>query len=79
MSEEQTNGRMADRRWNPGELGTLELEQLLQDVLADLWSDSFRREQLPAAQLRIFRRTVESALYCATGRELWVTTTRERG
>lgn len=66
--------------WEPGTLGTLELEQILMDALADLWRDAFRREQHPNAQLRLFRRTVESALYSATGREIWLSTERqERG
>lgn len=61
-------------RWEPGTLATVKLERILEDALADLWQDSYRREQTPQARLGIFRRKVELALYCATGQEIWLTT-----
>lgn len=61
-------------RWEPGTLTTIELERILTDALADLWQDSYRREQTPQARFSILRRKTELALYSATGQEIWLTT-----
>lgn len=57
--------------WETGTLSTFELEQILMDVLSDLWADCYRRDDRESkARLRDFRRKVELALYCATSHEL---------
>jgi len=72
-----TESSSSARRWTPGTLPTIELEQILTDVLSDLWNDAYRRDRTVGERVRQFRRTVETSLYCATGREIWLR--EERG
>lgn len=59
--------------WEPGDLSTWELRQILTDVLADLWGDAYRRgDRGDANQLDRFIPLVEDALYCSTGKRLRV-------
>lgn len=72
MTPSEPNGKRGVS-WESGTLSTFELEQVLMDVCADLWADSYRRDDPDETRrYRIFRRKVETAIYCATGKELWL-------
>lgn len=62
--------RTADHRWEPGTLGMGELEQIIVDAMGDLWTDHYRRgDASDGERRRRFRRSIETAIYCAIGEE----------
>lgn len=57
--------------FEPGSLSGNQLRGLLIDVLADLWRDSYRREN-PTFQRKEFCETLHDSIYCATGETISV-------
>lgn len=54
-------------RWESGTLASQTLDRLLQDVLADIWTDTYRRDILPFERRREFFRRVHKIMFAATG------------
>lgn len=55
--------------WEPGTLGTREMDRILTDVLADIWRDCYRRVRAREFQKKEFRERLIMAVRAATGEE----------